>query len=258
MKKIICGFIALFCILILSGCGPSLKDYVRQSKSYNNRVAATTSATVNIESRNVVRTHGMGRTLGTMGTMVNTASKVAAAAISSEQRQRLNNIIVPENIGLATNDGFNTSFEGTTHIKAIDSDSNPDLRIMLTIKDYGLWAASLVDPIQFFVEAEIQVVYTPEMKTIYTNGVTLSSQVSNIVSDMANAATMDIYVSGHLSRTQYATFGAINNAGRLARGAANLSAFFELTDEEIAVLFDYLSYEMGTTLGTHLVHAIYY
>ena len=109
----------------------------------------------------------------------------------------------------------------------------------------------------FYVEADIRVIYTPEMETIYSNGATLMHSASDIISEMANAASMEIYMSGHLSRREYATFNAINNVGHLAKGAANLAAFFKLTDQEIVAIFDYLAFDAGGTIGSQLVDAIY-
>ncbi|MBO4351155.1 MAG: hypothetical protein J6A01_09460 [Proteobacteria bacterium] len=237
MKKAILSCIGLLCILIMTGCGPTLKDYVRQSNNYSNQVKTTTNASVNIEESGVVR--GIGK-LGTVGAIVNTASNVATSALSNDQAARLNRLIEPQKVGASMADGFNHNFEGTTHLKVVGNDANPDLRIMLTVTSYGLWAESLVSTMKFFVEAEIRVVYAPEMKTIYTNGATLSRDASNIISQMANAVA-----------------GSGLNVLSLAKGAANLAALFEMTDEEIVTIFDYLSYDSGLVIATQLVDEIY-
>lgn len=237
MRKAILSCIGLLCILIMTGCGPTLKDYVRQSNNYSNQVKTTTNASVNIESKGLVR--GVGK-LSTVGAIVNTASSVASSALSSDQEARLNRLIQPQKVGASMADGFNHNFEGTTHLKVVENEANPDLRIMLTVSSYGLWAESLVSTMKFFVEAEIRVVYAPEMKTIYTNGATLSRDASNIISQMANSIA-----------------GSGLNAMGLAKGAANLAALFQMSDQEIVAIFDYLSYDSGLVIANQLVDEIY-
>ena len=78
------------------------------------------------------------------------------------------------------------------------------------------------------------------MKTIYTNGATISRDASNIISQMANSIA-----------------GSGLNALGLAKGAANLAALFEMSDEEIVAIFDYLSYDSGSTIANQLVNEIY-
>lgn len=236
MRKTILLFFAMLSMIVMTGCGPSLKDYVKKSNNYVNHVMTSTGATVNIEESGIVR--GLGK-LSTVGAVANAISGVATTALSSDQGQRLNRLIAPDKVAVSMSEGFNHNFAGMTHLQVVEDTAHPDLRIKLTVIDYGLYSKSLLSPMQFFVEAEVQVIYAPEMKTIYTNGATISRDASDIVSQMTNA------VAGSF------------NVLQLASGAANLAALLKMSDEEIVAIFDYLSFDSGAAIAHQLVNEIY-
>ncbi|MBQ8035615.1 MAG: hypothetical protein IJ268_01355, partial [Proteobacteria bacterium] len=60
----------------------------------------------------------------------------------------------------------------------------------------------------------------------------------------------------NVRRTRNA-LAAVNDTGRLVSGAANLTAFFELTDEEIRAVFEYMAYDTGVLISEKLTRAIY-
>lgn len=250
MKKLIVAFIGLFFLFTLSACGPSFRQYVSQCSTYSNDVSASGYVTVNIEPNKVADSNGLGA-------FVNLATTIASIAISAEQRERLNRIIDPTTVAIAVSDGFEFGFHNETHLEPVDINAGPDLMLHIDVYKYGLWAHSLASPMEFFVEANISIIYTPENKRIYSNGVSYMRSASNVISEMANATHMHVYVNGHLSHTQYATIQAINDVSRLARGAANLSAFLEMTDEEIIMVMDYLAYHTGFGIAYRLVKHIY-
>lgn len=259
-KQLIWMLVSLFLAVAMSGCGPSLREYIGMSSSYSSKVTAKNVVTVDIGSTDTAASHSSG-VFGMVGTAVNIAADVSAMAISGDQEARLRRIVDPAVIGALVSDGFDDAFADETHLEIAPNGSNPDLRVRLTVKRYGLWADSLLSPMNFFMEAQISIIYTPEMKEIYTNGVSLMREVSTVFSEIANA--LDATVTG----TAYATvprtrrtrdkLAAIDDAGRLVSGAANLTAFFGLTDEEISTIFQYMAYDTGVVISDRLMRAIY-
>lgn len=259
MKKTIVLFLSVLAMVWATGCGPSLKEYVGQSQHYATKTVAKGNATVNIEGGN---TMAAGRGIfGQIGAAVNVATSIGATVVNNEQRPRLQRIIKAETIGSLVNSGFEDGFSGSTHLTVVPEGQNPDLRIMLTVQDYGIWSEDLLSPVKFFVETDIRIVHTPSMETIYSSGVSISQEVSNIFSEIANNAnvSVSVNVSGSVPRTTTArtTMRAIGDVGRIVGGAANLTAFFELSDEEIATMFDYMAYEAGQLVAEKLNYHIY-
>ncbi|MBQ9242362.1 MAG: hypothetical protein IJ165_03915 [Proteobacteria bacterium] len=259
-KQLFWLVIGLFLMVAVAGCGPSLKEYVGMSSNYYSKVTAKSAVAVDIGSTDTAASHS-GGVFGMIGTAVNIAADVSAMAISSEQEARLHQLVDPAVVGGLVSDGFNDAFADETHLEVAPDSATPDLRIRLTVRRYGLWADSLLSPMNFFVEAQISVIYTPEMKEIYSSGVSLMREVSNAFSDVANA--VDAGVTGgvnasvpNVRRTRNA-LAAVNDTGRLVSGAANLTAFFELTDEEIRAVFEYMAYDTGVLISEKLTRAIY-
>lgn len=259
MKKAVLLFIGALCMVLATGCGPSLKEYVGASQHYATKTVANGNVTVNIEGGNTMSA-GRG-VFGAIGAAVNVATSVGATVINNEQRPRLQKIINPATIGSLVNSGFENGFSGSTHLTVVPEGQNPDLRILLTVEDYGIWSEDLLSPVKFFVEADIRIVHTQSMETIYRNGVSITQEVSNLFSEIANSSnvSVSVNVSGSVPRTRAAhtTMRAIGDVGRVVGGAANLTAFFELTDEEISVMFDYMAYEAGLLIADRLNASIY-
>ena len=261
MKKQLCWLVvSLFLMVLLAGCGPSLKEYVGMSENYNTRVTAKNGVVVDIGSTDTAASHSSGA-MGFVGAAVNVAADVSAMAISSDQEARLRRIVDPAVIGALVADGFSESFADETHLIAIGDNGKPDLRIRLTVDRYGMWADSLFSPMNFFMEARISIVYTPEMKEVYSNGVSLMREVSSVFSDIANAldatVTGTAYATVPNTRSTRNTLAAIDDAGRLVSGVANLTAFFGLSDEEISAVFQYMAYDTGLLIAHDLTRAIY-
>lgn len=260
MRNVLCVQSAcIFLAACVLGCGPSLKEYVAKSANYQSQTRAATAVSVDIESRPVMR--GGRGTFGAIASTVNLASSIGSAVLSSEQQKRLQQIVHASDMSANIAYGFDSNFAQTTHLTAVADGEQPDLRIMLKVSDYGLHSESLTAPMHFYVEAEIQVVYAPELKTIYTNGVSISREVSNVLSEMAKAAENPariLAVAGPgFSRASQNKAAAIGAVGNLVSGAANLAALFELTDEDIANIFAYMAVDAGGVIAGDLVGRIY-
>ncbi len=252
MKKYLVLLLGLLALALTTGCGPSLKEYVAQSNNYTSSITNTTTASVNIEAKKVV--HEGGGIFGAIGSAVNTASAVGSIAMNHEQGERLQKIIESEKIATLVSQGFNDGFTGQTHLQMMSADAGtPDLRIKLKVNRYGLWAENIADSIKFYVSANIEIIFTPEMKSIYDRDVVIQREAANVLSEMARA--VEVEVEGGVPNRR--TMNAIEDAGNLINGAANLTAFFELTDEQIVDIFDYMAYDAGLTIADRLNKDIY-
>ncbi len=242
-------------MMVMAGCGPSLKEYVAKSSNYYSQISSATRVSVVIESNDVVSDKRKG-VLGAIGAAVNLASSVSAMAVSHEQQERLVRLINTNGIIGLVAKGFDDGFVGTTHLVAVNADQNPDLRISLKVRRFGLWSESMLSPINFYMEAEIRVVDSATMETIYSNGATIMREASTVFSNAAAIAgaiaTDAAYIGGGM------TAGTItDNTSRLVGGAANLTAFFKLTDEDVVTIFNYMAYDAGLSLADNLTYAIY-
>lgn len=234
---------------LVCGCGPSLKEYVAKSSSYYSQISASSKVDVRIEPRNVAP---QGRSvLGSIGAAVNVAASVGSAVVSTQQEERLQRIISSKEMATQVASGFDNNFTGTTHLQVVDNSANPDIRIMLRMNKFGIWAESMLSPLNFYVEAEVQIVYTPSLETIYSSGVSIYREAANVFSEVANSTQIEVHGGG------YSAMHAVSDVSRLVSGAANLTAFFEMTDEEVQAVFDYMAYDAGTTIASKLVKAIY-
>ncbi len=251
MKKNLVPFVCLLCLFVMAGCGPSLKDYVAQSQNYYSNVSSRTTVSVNIEPNRVVP-EGRG-VFGSIGAAVNTASAVGAIAVSHEQNERLQKLVYSDEITPLVASGFNEGFANATHLVIVDNSVNPDLRILITVEHYGLWAESILDPMKFYLECEIQIIHTPSMEKIYSNSVYVGREASNLFSEIAG--DVSVTASGHVHG--YTARHAVGDAATLVSGAANLTAFFELTDEQIQGIFEYMAYDAGYAIAKRLTDDIY-
>ena len=252
-NKVLC--LLIFVLMLLTGCGPSLKEYVAQSSSYSSSTAAKTKVSVIIEPNDVVP-EGRG-VMGSIGSAVNIASSVSAMAVSHEQEIRLQNLIHAENITAQVASGFDNSFANTTHLQIVDNSANPDLRVMMNVTGYGLWAQSILDPINFYIECEVQIIHTASMERIYSNTVYVRREASNLFSEISNSLGSSVTSSRAVRYSGLKTTYAVDSVASLVSGAANLSAFFELTDEQIMGIFDYMAYDAGYSVASQLIDAIY-
>ena len=142
--------------------------------------------------------------------------------------------------------GFDNGFTDATHLQVVPDSTNPDIRIMLNIRSYGIWAESLMSPMNFFVEADLKLVYTPEMKTVYSTGVSIMREVSSVLSSVAEAnVEVSVEVTGN-ARPNYNAVAAAHDAARLGAGVANLTAFFKMSDEEVTSAFYYMAVDAGS------------
>lgn len=248
--------IALFAMfLLLTGCGPSLGEYVAQSQNYSSATSTRSKVSVQIESRRVAP-EGRG-VLGGIGAAVNMASSVSAMAVSRDQQDRLQRVVSSNEINAQVASGFNDGFADTTHLVVVDKSANPDLRIMLNVSDYGLWAESILAPMNFYIECEIQIVHVPTMKRIYSNSVFIRREAADLFTQIAGGLDSNLSNSWALRMAGFKTAHAVASTASLVHGAANLTAFFKMSDEEIKAIFDYMAYDAGLSVARELTNDIY-
>ena len=263
MKKnaIITIMFLLITSVLALGCGPSLKEYVGQSQNYWSQTATTAYATVKIDNDTGLKSNS--GVFGAIATTVNVANSVAGMAIEKEQGDRLHRLINPVDIATMVTAGFDENFVGKTHLQVVEQNQSPDLRVFLDVLDYGLYAKSAMDAMNFYVMGQIKLVYTPELKTIYERHATVSRTVSDVVADIINMTRMDMEVSGAVPPFMVQVYGlktkldALGDVVSIASGVANMSAFFQLTDADIVTIFQYMAYDAGHVIAEDLVNAIY-
>ena len=251
----------LLCALMsaaLAGCGPYLRDYVAAANTYQSRVASTTSVSVDIEPNDVVRPTS-NRTANILGGVLNVAASVGAAALSMDQTQRLQGLVDPKEVGTLLSGGFDEGFADATHLEIVDG--NADLRIFLTVNKYGLWAESLLSAMHFYVEAEIRIVDTASMKEIYASGVSVMREATDVCSEITAMLTSGVQAEVHGSvpymRRTRVGLDTVDNVANLVSGAASLTAFLQLSDAAIQLIFRYLAFDAGVVIADKLVRAIY-
>ncbi|MBQ9393901.1 MAG: hypothetical protein IJU23_00055 [Proteobacteria bacterium] len=252
MKKTLMLFVAVLSLAIMSGCGPSFKEYVGMSSTYTDSITNHTTVSVTIEPNNVVH-EGPG-IFGTIGAVVNTASAIGGAVVEQQQEARLQQLIYSDDVSNLVANGFNDGFVQATHLQFVDVSANPDLRINLTVRKYGLWAENVLSAMNFYVDCDVEVIYTPELRRIYRNNVIVQREVANVFSEISSNVHVEVSGGG---RDAHIAMGAINDTARLVNGAANLTAFFELTDEQIQQIFAYMAYDAGLYVAEQLKYAIY-
>ncbi len=253
MKRSIVVLLSILSLLIMTGCGPSLREYVAKSNTYSSKISSKASVQVNIESRPVVESRKGKAAL--VGAAVNIATSVGAAAVGNEQKKRINRIVTTNEIMTLVAAGFDDGFADMTHLTIVEPTANPDLRVMMTVREYGLWAKSLLSPMNFYVEAEIKVVDTASMETVYTNGATIMREASSVFTQMAGTVSDGARFLSHFTGSTTAVI--VGSSANLVSGAANLTAFFKLSDQEVKAIFDYLAYDAGSVIAGDLTSAIY-
>lgn len=248
MKRLGLLAVGLLSMLIMSGCGPTLKEYVAMSSTYYSNVTSRSQASVNIEGN--ARSAGLFGRIG--GAAVSVVSGIAASTVSSQQTARLQSISDSREIAQLVTSGFDEGFGNATNMAYAESRMQPDMRINIMIQNYGLWADSLLSPLHFYVEAQIEMIYMPEMKSVYSNGMTLSREVSNVITELAHTT------NSALGFSNYSAKGIItNNVTRMVAGAASLKEFFDMSDEEIVAILQLMAYDTGSALAGQLTRNIY-
>lgn len=223
---------SLLLACLLSGCGPSLKEYFAGTQSYYSRVTAIDHAEVSIEPATIPEA-SKSTTYGKVASTVNTASTVATYAITTDQKERLKNIVEPERLAHRIESSFNASFSSQTQLEAVSqSTTNPDFRILLSVSEYGLRAETIGSAMFFYLKSQIKVVHVASMTTIYDNHIEIERsasdypQISSIINDLIGAAF-------------------------------NLGYFFTLSDEDVATIFEILCDDAGKLMAQKLVDDIY-
>ena len=261
MKKLTIALLMSAVLASASGCGPTVKNYFASSNNYWSKTSTTAYATVTIENDT-----GMKSDKGAMGAIaksVKIASSIAGSVIEQDQGNRMHRIINPNDIAEMVTVGFDENFSGNTHIQHVAQNQSPDLRIFLDVVDYGLYARSAIDAMQFYVAADVKVVYAPELVTIYTRQATVSRTASDVASDIVNMSK-----AKYEAATDYPDFlirlaglrdklNAMGDVVNIASGVANMAAFFKLTDKDIVTIFQYMAYDAGHVIANELVEAIY-
>ena len=265
MRKISVIISILVTAFVLMSCGTSvrmtMKDYVAKSQNYWSKTATNAYASVTIDGDTGLKSNT--GVYGAIATTVNIANSVAASAIEQEQGDRLHRIINPLDVADMVTAGFDENFVGNTHLQVVADNQTPDLRIFLDVVDYGLYARSAMDAMQFYVAANIRVVYAPELTTIYSHSITASRTASDLVADIVNMTQMTVESVTNIPEFMVRIYGlreklnAISDVVSIASGIANMSAFFQLTDDDIVTMFQYMSYDAGHVIASDLVRAIY-
>ncbi len=250
MKKTSIFLFLLLSMLLMTACGPSLKEYVAMSSNYYSSVNAHNAVSVEIETKG--SSHSFSSNVGSsVGAALNLAANVGAVTVSQQQTKRLQSLVKLSDMASLVAQGFDDGFIDTTHMTSVDKNANPDIRIMITLKNHGLWAESMLSKMHFYVEVDLSVIYMPEMKTIYSNGMTMMRDVSTIFTDIADVADR-VHV-----RAPGATPIIVGGATHLLSGAANITAFFQLSDKDIMTALQVMAYDAGNQLANELVHDIY-
>lgn len=256
MKKMIGMAFSLSVVAMTAACGPSLGEYVGRSATYHSMISTNASVSVNIEPNDVTSSRHSG-TLGIISSVVNTAGAIGALALSADQQLRLQNVVSPHAMAQNVAMGFDSGFTGSTHLQVVPPDANPDIRIMLNIDSYGIWAESLTSPMNFFVEAELTVVFTPEMRTVYSSGVSIVREVGSALNAAGQiAANVSANVAGQATQS-YHTAVAVYDVASLGAGVANLAAFLQMSDAELSSAFYYMAVDAGAYIANQLVRNIY-
>lgn len=255
MKKMIGMAFSLSVVAMTAACGPSLGEYVGRSATYHSMISTNASVSVNIEPNNVTASrHG---TMGAISSVINSVGAIGAIALSADQQLRLQNVVSPHAMAQNVAMGFDSGFTGSTHLQVVPPDANPDIRIMLNIDSYGIWAESLTSPMNFFVEAELTVVFTPEMRTVYSSGVSIVREVGSALNAAGQiAAEVSASVAGQATQS-YRTALAVYDVASLGAGVANLTAFLQMSDAELSSAFYYMAVDAGAYIANQLVRNIY-
>ncbi|MCL2325025.1 MAG: hypothetical protein FWC40_00770 [Proteobacteria bacterium] len=231
MKRIGLLLIGLCIGLMSMGCGPSLKEHFAQAQSYSSSVAATSKVDVWIDAEHLPGGRSRG-TLGAVISTVNTVSTVASYAVGADQKARLQALIDPAILAAHVDASFDETFVARMQIPVVDSGEPTDIRIMMRIVRFGLYAESLAAPMIFYIATEVNVVHVASMTTIYEDLIVIERSASD--------------------------FPRLNSiAGGIAGAAFNMTKFFGLTDEQVAEIFDMMASDAGTVLAMRLAKAIY-
>ena len=265
MKKISIIISILVTAFVIMGCGSTIqmtmKDYVAKSQNYWSKTSTNAYASVTIDDDTGLKSNT--GVYGAIATTVNIANSVAASAIEHDQGDRLHRIINPLDVADMVTVGFDENFVGNTHLRLTSDNQTPDLRIFLDVVDYGLYARSAMDAMQFYVAANIRVVYAPELTTIYNHSITASRTASDLAADIVNMAHMTVDSITNIPELVVKLAGlreklnALSDVVSIASGIASMSAFFQLTDDDIVTMFQYMSYDAGHAIASDLVRAIY-
>ena len=225
MRKLGLFGILLLLAVALMGCGPSLQEYFAKANNYYSNVSTTARVSVSIAPPRVSGGNSV-TTTGKAIAGVNFASAIAASAVSSEQQKRLQTLIQSDKVAVQIKDSFNESFTAQTQLPVVET-SNPDVRILLTVRDYGLNAKTSGSEMYFFLDTQVKVIDVASTTTLYDEVLNVWYPVS-----------------------QFASGG---NVGTVY----NLVSFFLLGDNEIQAVFDQLAQTAGIEIANALIKEIY-
>lgn len=254
-------FCLCFTMCLMTGCGPTLKEYVAKSNNYVSQLSTVSSPNVTIGDKK--SGSDSGGVWGAIVSTVNTATSVAGYAVAREQEARLRNIVNPSSIADIMACGFNDNFIDKTHLVYVNADARPDLRVFLSVEDFGLYAESMLSAMNFYLYADIKIVYTPELETIYHRKLVVEREASSVVSEMMNLSNdaLQRLAADHAFMLHIIGFREkmrlVGDVVSIAAGIASMQAFFDMTDEDVAVIFEYMAYDAGQTTSMRLVDDIY-
>lgn len=225
MRKLGLSGILLLLAVALMGCGPSLQEYFSKANNYYSNVSTSARVSVSIAPLEVSGGNTVTKT-GKVIAGVNIASAIATSAVSSEQQKRLQSVIKSDKVASQIKSSFNSSFTSQTQLPVVQT-SNPDIRILLTVRGYGLNAETSGSEMYFFLDTQVKVIDVASTTTLYDENLDVWYPVS-----------------------QFASGG---NVGTVY----NLVSFFLLSDNEIQAVFDQLAETAGIEIANALVTEIY-
>ena len=260
--SVCCLFCLCFIACLLCGCGPTLKEYIGMSNNYVSQLSTVSSPNVTIGDKDSASSNGsfVG---GIIASTVNTVSNVAGYAVAREQEERLRGIVNPSAIADIMVSGFNDGFANKTHLVYVQPDARPDLRVFLSVEDFGLYAESMLSTMNFYLISDIKLIYTPKLETIYHKKLSVQREASSVISDIMNLSVDAIQQMAATHPFMFHIYGFrqkmvdVSNVVDIVAGIVSMKAFFDLTDEDLAVIFEYMAYDAGQSTSIRLVDDIY-
>ncbi len=156
--------------------------------------------------------------------IIRVITDVATVGFSIEMRQRLIKALDGVDLAVALSETFEqqlTPSFGTALVGDINAPH--DTEIQITVNDYGLEAASIADPVYYFFNADVRMMYVSENKLIWEYTTTISERLKPV----------------HLTG---------DGGAALVGTAINFSALKDMTDEQLTTVFDNLARNAGVVI----------
>ncbi len=215
----------LLCLsALLMGCGGSLRGYFVNAHNYYSNVSALPHVSVEIETAEVPGGNIFTKT-GRIIHGVNMATSIASSVVGSEQQKRLQSLVNSKDIASGIQKTFNSTFTAQTQLPVTTGDA--DVRILLTVRAYGVHADDSGDEMSFYLNTQVRVIEVATLKTIYDDVISIYYPVS-----------------------QFGVGGPVGSV-------YNLVSFCLLSDQEIRAVFDSMASTSGIEIANELIREIY-